>query len=105
MFWIEEADDKKSFVLFGQVSLDNYSDELEQLGGLYLEKVQSRSSGLREGWAFAVNLREQIDAFIERELNDVRSNSSEGLTLEDLYDLLLEAFDRIATLEKKVGVK
>jgi hypothetical protein len=102
MFWIEESEDGNTFVLFSQLSTDDWADELSGMEGLFLEEIQSKNSGSRQGWVFSKIARAQVDAFIERETNDIRSNSSDGLSLEDLYDLLVEAFDRIAALEKKV---
>lgn len=102
MFWIEESDDNSSFVLFSRLSTEDHIDELSQMGGLFLEEVQSKEFGMKQGWVFSKSSREQVDSFIERETNDIQSNSSEGLSLEDLYDLLVEAFDRISALEKKV---
>lgn len=103
MFWVEETDNGKSIVLFSQVSMDDYKDELSELGGLYMDKIQSKVTEEREGWVFPLNLKNDVNSFIEREAEDVQSSSTNDLTLDDLYDLLLEAFDRIAALEKKCG--
>ncbi len=103
MFWIENTDDNKSFVLFSQVSLKDYEDELNEKGGMFLDKIRSKNTGdSREGWLFPISERAAIDEFIEHETNDIKSTHSESLTVDDLYDILLEAFDRIATLEKQV---
>lgn len=101
MFWIEKTEDGKSLVLFSQVSMKEYDEELSELGGIFLDRVVSQKSGEREGWVFSLKYKQKLDDFVERETNDVQSNSTQGLTLDDLYDLLLEAFDRIGALEKK----
>lgn len=103
MFWIEQTDDGKCVTLFSHVSLGPHADELAELGGMYLESAACRRTGrAQEGWIFAAAGKDAVEAFIAREEEDVRSAAEDDLSLEDIYDLLLEAFDRIAALEAKL---
>ncbi len=103
MFWLESTNDGKRFILFSHVSMEPFTQELAELGGLYLNQIQSEQ-GKREGWVFDNSVRGKVEAFIEKETQDVASNGSGLITLEHVQDLLLELFDRVATIEQQLGI-
>ena len=83
--------------------MEPFTQELAELGGLYLNQIQSEQ-GKREGWVFDNSVRGKVEAFIEKETQDVASNGSGLITLEHVQDLLLELFDRVATIEQQLGI-
>ena len=102
LFWTEDTDDSKSFVLFSKCSFEPYHEVLSNIGGMYVEKVESKvENDTREGWCFISSLRNDVQTFIEDAQADIEENESETLTLENVYDLLIEAFNRIGQLEKR----
>lgn len=104
MYWLESTGDNKRFILFSHVSFAPYTQELAELGGLYLNQIETKDHGKREGWVFDGSLRAKIEEFITKETQDVASTGSEPITLEHIQDLLLELFDRVAVLEQKMGI-
>lgn len=82
--------------------MKDYEARLGEMSGMYVKELKSKLEGLREGWIFGAHARAALEDFIEGETVDIKSNTSQDITKEELYDLLMEAFDRIAALEKDV---
>ncbi len=106
MFWIENIEDS-AFVLFSKCSFEPYKQELVGFGGMYVEKVKSnQEDDVREGWCFSANKRESVEKFIHQAKANVEEVDDEDeLSMDNLYDLIAEAFERIADLENKNSLR
>jgi len=104
MFWIEETQDENSFVLFSKCSFEPFIQDLTLIGGMHIEHARSQKEGdIREGWSFSSDLKPQVEEFIEDCAEDIESaDESQVIGLDQLYDLLLEATNRIDALERRV---
>lgn len=109
MFFIEEADGNESFVLFCKEKSDTYQNYLNELGGIYRPALKSQKGGDYEGWIFAGDKRAQVDAFIEEVYNAQENQSvneeEDEQSMEEIYLLFQEIFERLDVLEKAVFKK
>jgi hypothetical protein len=105
MFWIENTG-TDSIVLFSFFPMEEYTEELAELGGLRVEQVTCiKESSEREGWIFEKKLRAVVESFIERETSDIQSADEDDITLDDMKALLLEINDRLCAVEKRIFSK